>query len=123
MALIRSHYITALLLVLAATGMEAQALEAALKSASNSVSINEICQRPEFRALQTDILSALKTFSQQKQSKKKYPNSFTSNSLFAILSASPAQVELSEERCFYGGADNAIMRVIGSINIRGPDKL
>ena len=55
-----NRYITALLVVLAATGMEAQTYQQALKFALTDISYDEFIQQPEAKALDEDILCVLK---------------------------------------------------------------
>mgnify|MGYP007038463721 CR=1 FL=1 len=59
-----NRYITALLVVLAATGMEAQTYQQALKFALMDISYDEFIQQPEAKALEEDILCALKAIKQ-----------------------------------------------------------
>ena len=47
-----NRYITALLVVLAATGMEAQTYQQALKFALTDISYDEFIQQPEAKALE-----------------------------------------------------------------------
>lgn len=55
-----NRYITALLIVLAATGVEAQTYKSALKLALTDISYDEFIQQPEIKALEDDILSVIK---------------------------------------------------------------
>lgn len=59
-----NRYITALLVVLAATGMEAQTYQQALKFALTDISYDEFIQQPEAKALEEDILYVLKAIKQ-----------------------------------------------------------
>ena len=58
--MIVNRYITALLVVLAATGMEAQTYQQALKFALTDISYDEFIQQPEAKALEEDILHVIK---------------------------------------------------------------
>lgn len=58
--MIVNRYITALLVVLAATGMEAQTYQQALKFALTDISYDEFIQQPEAKALEEDILYVIK---------------------------------------------------------------
>ena len=58
--MIVNRYITALLVVLAATGMEAQTYQQALRFALTDISYDEFIQQPEAKALEEDILCAIK---------------------------------------------------------------
>ena len=55
-----NRYITALLVVLAATGMEAQTYQQALKFALTDISYDEFIQQPEAKALEEDLLCVIK---------------------------------------------------------------
>jgi hypothetical protein len=71
-----NRYITVLLVVLAATGVEAQKYESALKLAMTDMSYQEVLQQSEALALEHDILSvikALKQASEKEFNKKTYP--------------------------------------------------
>lgn len=57
----RNRYITALLVVLAATGVEAQTFQSVLKLALGEVSVEEIISQPEIKGLESDILSVIKS--------------------------------------------------------------
>ena len=46
-----TRYLTALLVILAATGVEAQTFEPALKAALGKMSFEEICRQPELKAV------------------------------------------------------------------------
>ena len=59
-----NRYITALLVVLAATGMEAQTYQQALKFALTDISYDEFIQQPEAKALEEDILYVIKAIKQ-----------------------------------------------------------
>jgi hypothetical protein len=61
--MIVNRYITALLVVLAATGVEAQNLQSALKLAmTGEISYEQFIQQPEVKMLEDDILSVIKAF-------------------------------------------------------------
>lgn len=55
-----NRYITTLLIILAATGMEAQTYKSALKLVLTDMTYEEFIQQPEAKALEEDILSILK---------------------------------------------------------------
>lgn len=57
-----TRYLTALLVILAATGVEAQTFEPALKAALGKMSFEEICRQPELKACRYDILSVIQAF-------------------------------------------------------------
>lgn len=56
-----NRYITALLVVLAATGMEAQTYESALKATLGIGNIENICLQSEFKGLEAEILEIIRT--------------------------------------------------------------
>lgn len=62
-----NKYITALLVVLAATGVEAQSYQSALKIALGDVNIEDLCHQQAFKGVEQDILSILETFKQIKE--------------------------------------------------------
>ena len=66
-----NRYITALLVVLAATGMEAQTYQQALKFALTDISYDEFIQQPEAKALEDDILYVIKAIKEASQDEKK----------------------------------------------------
>ncbi len=68
-----NKYITALLVVLAATGVEAQSYQSALKIALSDVTIEDICHQQEFKGVEQDILSIIETFKQIKKDEEREP--------------------------------------------------
>ncbi|WP_028896377.1 hypothetical protein [Prevotella sp. HUN102] len=69
-----NKYITALLVVLAATGVEAQTYQSALKAALGNCSIEEICHQVELRGVETDILSVIEAYKNISKEEKKEPS-------------------------------------------------
>lgn len=67
-----NRYITALLVVLAATGMEAQTYQQALRFALTDISYDEFIQQPEAKALEEDILSVIKAIKEASEDHQKY---------------------------------------------------
>ena len=59
-----NRYITALLVVLAATGVEAQTYRSALKLALGDLSVEQIIDQPEAKALEEDLLTIIKALKQ-----------------------------------------------------------
>lgn len=55
----RNRYIKAILIVLAATGVEAQMVQTALKAAGGGASVEEILSRAEIKAMRTDLLQVV----------------------------------------------------------------
>lgn len=67
-----NRYITALLVVLAATGMEAQTYQQALRFALTDISYDEFIQQPEAKALEEDILSVIKAIKEASEDHQKH---------------------------------------------------
>ncbi len=102
-----NRYITALLVVLAATGMEAQTYQQALRFALTDISYDEFIQQPEAKSLEDDILYVIKVMKDASLDEHKpmiLPVSQYHVSFFPIVLRKP-QISL------------------GSIVIRGPDRL
>ncbi|GAB6976284.1 hypothetical protein [Prevotella falsenii] len=57
-----NKYITALLVVLAATGVEAQTYQSALKAAMGNSTLEEFCNHLELKGVETDILSIIEAY-------------------------------------------------------------
>ncbi len=57
-----NKYITALLVVLAATGVEAQTYQSALKAALGNSTLEEFCNHLELKGVETDILSVIEAY-------------------------------------------------------------
>lgn len=66
-----NRYITALLVVLAATGMEAQTYQQALRFALTDISYDEFIQQPEAKNLEDDILYVIKVMKDASQEERK----------------------------------------------------
>jgi len=69
----RNRTFTALLIILATTGVEAQTYQSALKLALGGISVEDMAVQPEVRALKSDILSAIKALRQLEEKDKQYP--------------------------------------------------
>lgn len=67
-----NRYITALLVVLAATGMEAQTYQQALRFALTDISYDEFILQPEAKALEEDILSVIKAIKEASEDHQKH---------------------------------------------------
>ena len=65
-----NKYITALLVVLAATGVEAQSYQSALKIALGDVNIEDLCHKQAFKGVEQEICQFLKPLSRLKKTKK-----------------------------------------------------
>lgn len=59
-----NRYITALLVVLAATGMEAQTYQSAMRLVLADIPYEQVCLQPEAKALADDILAVIKALKQ-----------------------------------------------------------
>lgn len=57
-----NKYITTLLVVLAATGAEAQNYQSALRAVLGNSTFEEICHQPEFTGLETTIRSIIEAY-------------------------------------------------------------
>ena len=62
-----NKYITALLVVLATTGVEAQNYQSALKIALSDVNIEDLCHQHAFKGVEQEVLSVLEAFKQIKE--------------------------------------------------------
>jgi len=62
-----NKYITALLVVLATTGVEAQNYQSALKIALGDVNIEDLCHQQAFKGVEQEVLSILEAFKQIKE--------------------------------------------------------
>ena len=62
-----NNYITALLVVLATTGVEAQNYQSALKIALGDVNIEDLCHQQAFKGVEQEVLSVLEAFKQIKE--------------------------------------------------------
>ena len=115
-----NRYITALLVVLAATGMEAQTYQQALKFALTDISYDEFIQQPEAKALEEDILYAIKAFKEASEDESIAEHH---HFLSATLSADNYDIlaEFSQHICFYPVIVHKYKAPYGSIVIRGPN--
>ena len=115
-----NRYITALLVVLAATGMEAQTYQQALKFALTDISYDEFIQQPEAKALEEDILcvlKAIKAASEDESIATHHPI------LSATLAANSSDIltGIHSHIYFYPVVVHKDMAPYGSIVIRGPN--
>ena len=117
--MIVNRYITALLVVLAATGMEAQTYQQALRFALTDISYDEFIQQPEAKALEEDILCAIKAIKKASEDEHIDYHHTLSASLPADLS--DILTECSHYICFYPPVEPRYKAPYGSIVIRGPD--
>ena len=115
-----NRYITALLVVLAATGMEAQTYQQALKFALTDISYDEFIQQPEAKALEEDLLYVIKAIKEASENDN-IAEHFHSSS--AVLSANNSDIltDFSHHICFYPIIAHKYKAPYGSIVIRGPD--
>ena len=68
-----NKYITALLVVLATTVVEAQNYQSALKIALGDVNIEDLCHQQAFKGVEQEILSVLEAFKQIKEDEETEP--------------------------------------------------
>lgn len=115
-----NRYITALLIILAATGVEAQTYQSALKLALTDISYQEFIQQPEVKALEDDILSVFKAFKQTDNNEKKslhYPFCYIN----ATLSAEKENTFIHHTSFFDEIKAARQKQLQHEIVIRGPD--
>lgn len=114
-----NRYITALLVALAATGMEAQTYQQALRFALLDISYDEFIQQPEAKALEENILCAIKAFKEASQEEDCDLHHFISatlrNNSTDILAVSQHHI------CSYYANKHKRLAHYSSIVIRGPD--
>ncbi len=115
-----NRYITALLVVLAATGMEAQTYQQALRFALTDISYDEFIQQPEAKALEDDILCALKAI---KAASEDESIAEQHHVLSAALAAETSGILTDQHSyiCFNPHIGHKYRASYGSIVIRGPD--
>ncbi len=115
-----NRYITALLVVLAATGMEAQTYQQALKFALTDISYDEFIQQPEAKALEEDILCALKAIKAASEDESIAEHHHV---LSAALATETSDILTDKHSyiCFYPHIGSKYRAPYGSIVIRGPD--
>ena len=118
--MIVNRYITALLVVLTATGMEAQTYQQALKFALTDISYDEFIQQPEAKALEEDILCVLKAIKAASQNENVAEHH---HFLSATLITNEADILTARHPhiCFYPVIEQRHKAPYGSIVIRGPD--
>ena len=68
-----NKYITALLVVLASTGVEAQSYQSALRIALGDATIEDLCHKQTFKGIEQDILSVLDAIKQIKEEEEIEP--------------------------------------------------
>ena len=68
-----NKYITALLVVLASTGVEAQTYQSALRIALGDATIEDLCHKQTFKGIEQDILSILDAIKQIKEEEEIEP--------------------------------------------------
>ena len=116
-----NRYITALLVVLAATGLEAQTYQQALRFALSDISYDEFIQQPEMKALEDNILCAIKAIRQasdkESDSQKFFASATLSSAVCDNLSVKPLFL------CFPNVIERRYNAPYGSIVIRGPDEI
>ena len=115
-----NRYITALLVVLAATGMEAQTYQQALKFALTDISYDEFIQQPEAKALEEDILYVIKAIKQASEEENMSEHHYHQA---AVLAAVKADILTDSHLniCFRPVVVHKYKAPFGSIVIRGPN--
>ena len=76
-----NKYITALFVVLAATGVKAQTYKSALKAALENCSLEEIYHHVELCGIETELLPIIEAFKNIQKEKKKTPTYSKANLL------------------------------------------
>ena len=120
--MIVNRYITALLVVLAATGMEAQTYQQALKFALTDISYDEFIQQPEAKALEDDILCVIKAIKEASEDDSVTPQ-FHFSSATLTDDATDILTDNSLNICFISVLGHKNKAPYGSIVIRGPNTL
>ena len=103
-----NRYITALLVVLAATGMEAQTYQQALRFALTDISYDEFIQQPEAKALK-------EASEDHQKAQHHFPSAIQKADTSANLTESNPYI------CFTPPTEPKYQAPYGSIVIRGPD--
>lgn len=115
-----NRYITALLVVLAATGMEAQTYQQALKFALTDISYDEFIQQPEAKALEEELLCVIKAIKEaSEEDTPSIKHMFTPVSLLG--EASDILTEIHTNIYFHPILEHKCKVPYGSIVIRGPN--
>lgn len=118
--MIVNRYITALLVVLAATGMEAQTYQQALKFALTDISYDEFIQQPEAKALEEDLLCVIKAIKEASDDELSiHPH----HHLLASLTDDYSDIltEIHSHIYFAYAIKHPKSNLYGSIVIRGPN--
>lgn len=116
-----NKYIAALLVILAATGMEAHTYESALKFAVGSLSYEEFIKQPQARVLEDDLLAIIKAIKKAKLDLKQLKQ-FKSNGS-ALQKASRSSLTCFFEQDYHTHHDRQPLLAYAywkSIVIRGP---
>ena len=115
-----NRYITALLVVLAATGMEAQTYQQALKFALTDISYDEFIQQPEAKALEEDILYVIKAIKQASEEENMSEHHYHQA---AVIAAAKTDILTDSHLniCFHPVVVHKYKAPFGSIVIRGPN--
>ena len=117
--MIVNRYITALLVVLAATGMEAQTYQQALKFALTDISYDEFIQQPEARALEEDLLCAIKAIKEATEDEFANTHHYLLANLTDVFS--DILTEIHSNIYFAYAIKHPPRNLYGSIVIRGPN--
>lgn len=119
-----NRYITALLVVLATTGIEAHTYQSALKYALTDITYEEFIKQPQAKALEEDVLAIIKAIKKAQENLPSVPNKLTSGTGNAPLMATSPSLTVP----FTGrlSIDNPVSRHLANgyrscIVIRGPN--
>ena len=115
-----NRYITALLVVLAATGMEAQTYQQALKFALTDISYDEFIQQPEAKALEEDILYVIKAIKQASEEENMSEHHYHQAAVLAAVKTD-ILTDIHSHIYYESPTEHRHKVPYGSIVIRGPD--
>lgn len=113
-----NRYITALLVVLATTGMEASTYQQALRYALTDISYEEFIQHPEAKALEEDVLCAIKAIKEASDDELS-----TEHHHLSVVLTRSADILTGNHHFiyYYSSTEHHHKAPLGSIVIRGPN--
>ncbi len=115
-----NRYITALFVVLAATGMEAQTYQQALRFALTDISYDEFIQQPEAKALEEDILHVIKAIKEASEDESVAAHHHSPSATIVALDTD-ILADAHPKMRFRPLVEHPMKAPYGSIVIRGPD--
>lgn len=118
-----NKYITALLIVLATTGVEAQTYQSALKALLSENSIENLFTHQEFKELENNLMSVLKTLNQAKENDKTEPGLTKSHIYVGYLSAINIPVRKHKLTKYFSNVIIPSSHFDSSVFIRGPNQM